>query len=60
MFATRWGREMLGQPGGSAGVDDTFARLHDPGIGAEIIGANKFGHPDGTRTRFSVRTKRNP
>ena len=45
MFATRWGREMLGQPGGSAGVDDAFARLHDPGIGAEIMGAGKFGPP---------------
>jgi hypothetical protein len=45
LFATRWGREMLGQPGGSGGVDDAFARLHGPGIGAEIMGAGKFGHP---------------
>ena len=30
---------------GSGGVDDVFARQHDPGIGAEIMGARKFGHP---------------
>jgi dihydrofolate reductase len=45
MFATRWGREMLGQPGGTRGVDDAFLRLFAPGVGAEIMGAGKFGHP---------------
>src|SRR4051794_24951364 len=40
MFATRWWK-----PGGSSGVDDAFVRQHDPGIGAEIMGAGKFGHP---------------
>jgi dihydrofolate reductase len=45
MFATRWGRQMQGAPGGSGGVDDVFTRRHDPGIGAEIMGAGKFGHP---------------
>ena len=45
MFATRWGHEMLGQPGGSGGIDDAFARLFTPGIGAEIMGAGKFGPP---------------
>ena len=40
MFATRWW-----QPGGSGGVDDAFTRQHDPGIGAEIMGAGKWGHP---------------
>src|SRR5690349_180125 len=45
MFATRWGHEMQGRPGGSRGVDDAFARLFAPGIGAEIMGAGKFGHP---------------
>jgi dihydrofolate reductase len=45
MFATRWGREMLGEPGGTGGVDDAFLRLFAPGIGAEIMGAGKFGHP---------------
>src|SRR4029077_13841524 len=45
LFATRWGHEMAGQPGGTGGIDDTFARLHDVGIGAEIMGAGKFGYP---------------
>jgi len=45
MFATRWGLGMLGRSGGSGGVDDVFARRHDPGIGAEIMGVGKFGHP---------------
>ena len=45
MFTTRWWRERLGQPGGSGGIDDVFVRLHDPGIGAEIMGAGKFGPP---------------
>jgi dihydrofolate reductase len=45
MFATRWGRRMFGQAGGTAGFDDTFLRLFDQGIGAEIMGANKFGPP---------------
>jgi len=45
LFATRWGREMLGQAGGTGGIDDTFARRHDVGIGAEIMGAGKFGPP---------------
>lgn len=45
MFATRWGRERFGQSGGTGGVDDAFARLFAPGIGAEIMGAGKFGHP---------------
>jgi dihydrofolate reductase len=42
MFATKWwrGRD---NPGGSGGVDDAFARQHGPEIGAEIMGANKFG-----------------
>jgi dihydrofolate reductase len=45
MFATRWGREMLGERGGSGGIDDALARQFAPGIGAEIMGAGKFGHP---------------
>jgi dihydrofolate reductase len=40
MFATRWWG-----PGGSGGVDDAFVQQHDPGIGAEIMGAGKWGHP---------------
>ena len=46
MFTTRWWNEMAGgQPGGTGGIDDAFTRLHDVGIGAEIMGANKFGPP---------------
>jgi dihydrofolate reductase len=45
MFAARWGREMIGKPGGSAGVDDAFLRTFDQGVGAEIMGAGKFGYP---------------
>lgn len=46
MMATRWARtEVLGQPGGNAGVDDALARQHGVGIGAEIMGAGKFGPP---------------
>ncbi|HUR48677.1 MAG TPA: dihydrofolate reductase family protein [Acidimicrobiales bacterium] len=44
MFATRWWREPA-EPGGNAGVDDALARQHGPGIGAEIMGAGKFGPP---------------
>jgi dihydrofolate reductase len=45
MFATRFGAPILGRTGGSAGVDDALAQQHEPGIGAEIMGANKFGPP---------------
>jgi dihydrofolate reductase len=45
MFATRWWQANSGGSGGSGGVDDAFARQHDVGIGAEIMGANKFGYP---------------
>ncbi len=45
MFVTQWWRKTVGEPGGTSGIDDTFLRLHDPGIGAEIMGANKFGPP---------------
>ena len=40
MFATRFWA-----PGGSVGVDNAFAERHGPGIGAEIMGAHKFGPP---------------
>jgi dihydrofolate reductase len=45
MFATRWWHELVGEEGGSRGIDDAFVRVHDPGIGAEIMGAGKFGYP---------------
>lgn len=45
MFATRFGAAMMGGGGGTSGVDDAFAQQWTPGIGAEIMGANKFGPP---------------
>jgi dihydrofolate reductase len=45
MFATRFGAPILGRKGGTAGVDDAFAQQYEPGIGAEIMGAGKFGPP---------------
>ena len=40
MFKTRtW------KAGGTSGIDDIFMQRHDHGIGAEIMGAGKFGHP---------------
>jgi dihydrofolate reductase len=40
MFKTRsW------QEGGSGGIDDLLMARHEHGIGAEIMGAGKFGHP---------------
>ena len=45
MFTTRWWHQMVGEPGGSGGIDDALLRLHAPGVGAEIMGAGKFGYP---------------
>jgi dihydrofolate reductase len=47
MIATQFGqREVLRQPGGGgAGVDNAMAMQFGPGIGAEIMGAGKFGPP---------------
>jgi dihydrofolate reductase len=45
MFATRFWGEMVGEGGGSRGVDNAFAQQYGPGIGAEIMGAGKFGPP---------------
>jgi dihydrofolate reductase len=42
-FATRTFQAMQGQPGGSTGIDDRFASAWGTGIGAEIMGRNKFG-----------------
>jgi dihydrofolate reductase len=50
MFATRFGRAMMGQPGGAAGVDNAFAERFNPGIGAEIMGRGKFGPQSGPWT----------
>ena len=46
MFATRFARrEVLGETGGTEGFDDAMADRHGQGIGAEIMGAGKFGPP---------------
>jgi dihydrofolate reductase len=45
MFATRFGCSLLGHVGGTVGVDQAFAERTDHGIGAEIMGAGKFGPP---------------
>jgi len=42
-MATPTFRGMHGEPGGSSGVDAAFASNWGPGIGAEIMGRNKFG-----------------
>jgi dihydrofolate reductase len=44
MMGTRSWHERVGEPGGSEGVDQAFVERHDPGIGAEIMGAGKFGY----------------
>src|SRR5256714_10462532 len=50
MFATRFWEKLAGHrdadASGGAGADNAFAERHEPGIGAEIMGANKFGPPD--------------
>jgi dihydrofolate reductase len=46
-FPTRTFQEMQGKSGGSTGVDDAFAKDWAHGIGAEIMGRNKFGHQRG-------------
>ncbi|CAI7974247.1 Bifunctional deaminase-reductase domain protein [Frankia sp. Hr75.2] len=42
-FHTRSFRAMHGEDGGDTGVDDALAGAWEPGIGAEIMGRNKFG-----------------
>jgi dihydrofolate reductase len=43
LLGTRTFHEMHGTSGGSTGADDAFASMWRPGIGAEIMGRNKFG-----------------
>jgi dihydrofolate reductase len=43
MFATRAGRQMLGQEGGEDGIDNDFIAAGFDGIGATIMGRNMFG-----------------
>jgi dihydrofolate reductase len=42
MFATGFWHSMVGEPGGSEGVDQAFAERHSVGVGAEIMGRGKF------------------
>ena len=57
MFTTRWWRSMVGEPGGSTGVDHAFAERHGLNIGAEIMGRGKFGPPQGVRGPVSAPTR---
>lgn len=41
--ATRTYHQIHGRTGGTTGVDETFAKDWNRGIGAEIMGRNKFG-----------------
>jgi dihydrofolate reductase len=50
MFATRFGRSMMGQDGGGGGVDNAFAERFESGFGAEIMGRGKFGPQTGPWT----------
>jgi dihydrofolate reductase len=43
VFETSFGRAMIGQSGGSTGLDDEFLRRGEAGIGATIMGRNMFG-----------------
>lgn len=53
VFPTKTFQEMLGQPGGTTGIDDDFAARGFENIGAWILGRNMFGPirgpwPDGS------------
>jgi dihydrofolate reductase len=43
VFATPTGAAMVGEVGGTAGLDDDFLKRGDEGIGATIMGRNMFG-----------------
>ncbi len=49
-FQTRAFNEMNGRAGGGSGVDDALASTWGTGIGAEIMGRNKFGPQRGPWT----------
>lgn len=46
MFATQMFHAMQGKPGGSTGIDNTFATAWGDDIGVEIMGRNKFAPAD--------------
>jgi dihydrofolate reductase len=43
VFQTRYGRQMIGEDGGTEGVDNDVLVRGDTGIGATIMGRNMFG-----------------
>ena len=43
IFETRTGRQMIGEAGGTTGVDDAFQAAGFEGIGAWVMGRNMFG-----------------
>ncbi|WP_207840657.1 dihydrofolate reductase family protein [Williamsia soli] len=43
VFDTKFGRAMIGQEGGSEGLDNDYLERGDNGIGATIMGRNMFG-----------------
>jgi dihydrofolate reductase len=43
VFATRTGRQMVGEDGGDEGLDDDFLGQGTAGIGATVMGRNMFG-----------------
>ena len=45
LVATRFFHAADGLAGGTVGIENAFAERHEPGIGAEIMGAGKFGPP---------------
>jgi len=49
-MGTRTFRQIHGESGGSYGIDEAFASNWGPGIGAEIMGRNKFGPQRGPWT----------
>ena len=49
-FRAMSGNAMSGWQGGSTGIDDAFASNWGPGIGAEIMGRNKFDYERGPWT----------
>jgi dihydrofolate reductase len=50
MLATRFWHSMVGEPGGTSGVDHSFAIRHEIGCGAEIMGRGKFSVETGPWT----------
>jgi dihydrofolate reductase len=43
VFTTRYGRAMIGEPGGSEGLDDARVSAAAANVGATIMGRNMFG-----------------